>query len=107
MRRSDFLMRFYIEMQKTPSENFLYLYGSLDLYTARTLRTALQSVVQSKDKCLVMNLQNLKFIDSEGIKIILSVLKKWEEIGAPVKVCEIPSSLKRFFQITGIPFQIR
>lgn len=94
--------KFVIDQQESTEENVVYLNGELDLSVAPQLRSALESIVNQVDKPLILNLKGLKYIDSTGIGIIISVLKIRNELNAPFKVREIPATIKRLFDLTGI-----
>jgi anti-sigma B factor antagonist len=94
--------KFLIDQQETNEEYVIFLSGELDLSVAPQLRSALESVVNHTEKALVLNLRELKYIDSTGIGIIISVLKIRDELNAPFTVREIPRSIKRLFDLTGI-----
>jgi anti-sigma B factor antagonist len=94
--------KFLIDQHETNEEYIVYLSGELDLSVAPQLRAALESIVNQVDKALVLNLKELKYIDSTGIGIIISVLKIRDELNASFTVREIPASIKRLFDLTGI-----
>lgn len=94
--------KFEIEQEETNSQHILHIIGELDLSVVPQLRAALQPVMNRTDKTLIMNLSRLKYIDSTGIGIIVSVLKLRDELKAPFYVREIPPAIKRLFDLTGI-----
>jgi anti-sigma B factor antagonist len=94
--------KFLIDQQETNEEYVFYLKGELDLSVAPQLRSALECVVNRVEKPLILNLKELKYIDSTGIGIIISVLKIRDELNAPFSVRQIPASIKRLFDLTGI-----
>jgi anti-sigma B factor antagonist len=94
--------KFQIEQQETNEANIIYISGDLDLSVAPQLRSVLEQVVNQTDKLLVLNLKALKYIDSTGIGIIISVLKIRNEAKVSFYVREIPASIKRLFDLTGI-----
>jgi anti-sigma B factor antagonist len=94
--------KFQINQQETEGEYRLYLSGELDLSVASQLRSALEPIVNQIDKTLILNLKDLKYIDSTGMGIIISVLKIRDELNAAFIVREIPKSIKRLFDLTGI-----
>lgn len=93
---------FHIDQKETVEANLFYVSGDLDLSVAPQMRTSLESVVNRSDKPLILDLKNLKYIDSTGIGIIISVLKIRDELNAPFYVREIPPTIKRLFDLTGI-----
>ena len=40
------------------------LYGEVDIYNASKLKTELQSIIQQKNANIILNCENLKYIDS-------------------------------------------
>ncbi|MDB5052700.1 MAG: anti-sigma-factor antagonist [Bacilli bacterium] len=99
--------KFQIEQQETEDAYLLNISGELDLSVAPQLRTALESVVNRSDKALIMDVKNLKYIDSTGIGIIVSALKIRDELKAPFNVRNIPSSIQRLFDLTGISVYLK
>jgi len=94
--------KFVIDQQENDEEYVFYLTGELDLSVAPQLRSALEAIVNQVEKPLILNLKGLKYIDSTGIGIIISVLKIRDELNAGFTVREIPPSIKRLFDLTGI-----
>jgi anti-sigma B factor antagonist len=94
--------RFVVDQQETDEEYVFHLTGELELSVAPQFRSALESIVGQTEKPLIFNLKGLTYIDSTGIGIIISVLKLRDELNAPFIVREIPDSIKRLFDLTGI-----
>lgn len=94
--------QFQIEQEETKDSYILYVSGELDLSVVPQLRSVLEPVVNQADKGLILNLKNLTYIDSTGIGIIVSVLKIRDGLQASFIVQEIPPSIKRLFDLTGI-----
>ena len=94
--------KFQIDKQETETEYLFIISGELDLSVATQLRAALEPVVNEPEKTLILDLKNLKYIDSTGIGIIISVLKIRDELNAKFFVREIPASIKRLLDLTGV-----
>lgn len=94
--------QFQVIQEETDRQTILHIGGELDLSVVPQLRIALEPVMNRTDKALVLNLKRLKYIDSTGIGIIVSVLKLRDEIKAPFYVREIPQAIGRLFDMTGI-----
>jgi anti-sigma B factor antagonist len=87
---------------ETEKAYVIYISGELDLSAAPQFRSMLEQVVNKNEKALILNLKDLTYIDSTGIGIIISVLKIRDEAKAAFSVHEIPTSIKRLFDLTGI-----
>lgn len=93
---------FRIESEDKNGEYTLRLSGELDLSVVPQLQNALEHVLRRNDVALVLHLGNLTYIDSTGIGIIVSILKTRDQIKAPFYVRDIPSSIRRLFDLTGL-----
>lgn len=96
------IKNFKIVQEETEKEYILNLSGELDLSVAMQLRNALEPIVHKTNKTLILNLGNLKYIDSTGIGIIISVLKIRDEKNAGFFVRNIPAVIRRVLDLTGV-----
>lgn len=96
------LDKFIIHQESSNDEMKLFLEGELDLSTAPQLRKAAELLIDEKDKALVLNMRELKYIDSTGIGVIISILKKRENTKSSFAVEEVPPKIKKLFDLTGI-----
>lgn len=93
---------FRIQQEENKEAHILYLSGDLDLAVVQHFRSVLGPVVKQADKTLILNLKDLNYIDSTGIGIIVSILKIRDGLQAPFIVQDIPPSIKRLFNLTGV-----
>ncbi|MDR6882850.1 STAS domain-containing protein [Bacillus sp. 3255] len=96
------IRKFTVYKQTNDKENIIYLSGELDLSAASELAAVLDSVVSQKDQQLTLDLKELRYIDSTGIGMFVSVLKVRAAMGAPFRIQHIPSRIGRLFEITGV-----
>lgn len=94
--------KFTIQKEIMADEVIAYLSGELDLSAATEMREDLEPFVNQTNRSLTLNLRDLKYIDSTGIGIIVSILKTRTAAGVGFGVEEIPPKIKRLFDITGI-----
>lgn len=80
----------------------VFLRGELDLSVAPDLRKVLEPLVGNDDEDLIINLKELKYIDSTGIGILLSILKARQGMSGRFFVNEIPDHIRKLFELTGI-----
>lgn len=93
---------FHVDQRETETEQLFYISGELDLAVASHFRSALEPVVNKAGKPLILDLENLNYIDSTGIGILISVLKLREELNAEFFVRNIPPGIKRLLDLTGV-----
>lgn len=94
--------KFTIYKEVMPDEIIVYLAGELDLSVAPEMRSDLESFVNQTKRKLTLNLKDLKYIDSTGIGIIVSILKTRDSLNSSFGVEDIPPKIQRLFDITGI-----
>lgn len=92
-----------IDMNVKESVLCIRLTGELDHHTAETLK---QKVTQSLEKDdirhIVLNLEDLSFMDSSGLGVILGRYKQIKQIGGEMVVCAISPAVKRLFDMSGL-----
>jgi anti-sigma B factor antagonist len=80
----------------------IYLSGELDLSVAPDFRLVMEPLVGESGQDLIINMKDLKYIDSTGIGILLSILKARNGMEARFIVEEVPVRIQKLFDMTGI-----
>lgn len=79
------------------------LRGELDHHEADLVRENWQNkFYQNKVKHMIVNLEGLSFMDSSGLGVILGRYKEVLQVGGKMIVCNVPTSIKRLFEISGL-----
>ena len=93
------------------SEHVLLLRGELDMACSPTLDAALKRICTDQVQALVLDLSQLTFIDSTGLRAILLARELCESHGSELRLIPGPSQVQRLFEVTGLldrlPFQSR
>ena len=77
--------------------------GELDLSSALTFEEALRKVEdQTKAPLIVLDLSALKFMDSTGLRLILSAHARAVNRGRKLAIVQGGEAIKRIFKITGV-----
>lgn len=77
--------------------------GELDLLTAETFRNLIErELFQQKARNLVLNLEQVNFIDSSGLGVILGRYKRIREQGGVVAIVGAQPHVKRVLELSGI-----
>jgi anti-anti-sigma factor len=76
--------------------------GELDLATAPRLEDAVGTLVEANHERLVLDLGDLRFVDSSGLRAIIVLHERSEREGWSLEVVRPPGRLLRVFQISGI-----
>ncbi|MDI6813791.1 MAG: anti-sigma F factor antagonist [Desulfitobacteriaceae bacterium] len=86
----------------------LRLDGDLDMKTAGTLRQAIDHEIERRGiRIVVLNMENVKFIDSSGLGVILGRYKKLLSLGGKVKISNVPPHIYKIMELSGLPRIIR
>ncbi|THF72847.1 STAS domain-containing protein [Cohnella fermenti] len=80
----------------------IHLSGELDLEVASQMRTAMEPLVELTDRKLVLNMRDLKYIDSTGIGILIGIVKARHSRQAPFAVEDVSDHIRKLFDMTGI-----
>ncbi|MDR6554309.1 STAS domain-containing protein [Paenibacillus qinlingensis] len=96
------IRKFFVYKHSNGNENTIYLSGELDLSAAPELAVVLDSVVNKYDEALTLDLKELRYIDSTGIGMFVSVLKIRAAMQAPLRIHHVPAKIQRLFELTGI-----
>lgn len=82
----------------------LYLDGELDMNNADELKLILDSDIEKRGiKTIVINMSDLKFIDSSGLGVILGRYKKLLPMGGKIKITNVPPHIYRIMELSGLP----
>ena len=88
-----------IEIKRNADETIIELAGRLDTTTAPALdKTINEDIGDTKN--LVLNLKNLEYISSAGLRVLLSAQKKLQKIGS-MKVTNVCEAIMEVFEMTG------
>lgn len=88
-----------IEMKRNIEELVLQIIGRLDTTTAPALEKTIMENV-SGIKNLTLDLKELEYISSAGLRVLLSAQKKMQQIGK-MKVINVCEEVIEVFEITG------
>jgi anti-anti-sigma factor len=77
--------------------------GELDLSSALVFEETLRSVEDDvQPRLLVLDLRSLKFMDSTGLRLILSAHARAIKSGRKLAIVEGGEAVRRIFKITGV-----
>lgn len=96
-------MSLSIQLEVVKEVLCIRLSGELDHHTAEQLRDeATRAIEKYGIRHIVLNLQELAFMDSSGLGVILGRYKQIKQMHGEMVVCAISPAVKRLFDMSGL-----
>lgn len=93
----------YPKISMRDNEATVYLVGDIDHHTAREIREATDSLVQTKKPGLLkLDFSGVTFMDSSGIGLVMGRYRLMLLYGGKVKAVNVPDSLERIMNLSGL-----
>lgn len=78
------------------------LKGEIDVYTAPRLKEEIVALIASGCSNVIVDLQNVAFIDSSGLGVLVSALRRARERNGAVRIVCTRENILKIFRITGL-----
>ena len=79
------------------------LSGDIDHHAARELRTALDEVIaHSRPEALILDFENVGFMDSSGVGLILGRLKAVRAVGGEILIKNVHRDIAEVIKLSGL-----
>ena len=88
-----------IEIVKKNEETIIEIAGRLDTITAPALDKTINEDIRDT-KNLVLDLKNMEYISSAGLRVLLGAQKKMQKVGS-MKVINVRNTVMEVFEMTG------
>lgn len=76
--------------------------GEVDVYTAPKLREAIAASIDEGRTRLIIDVQQVKFLDSTGLGVLVGALKRVRGEGGSLDIVCTQERIAKIFQITGL-----
>ena len=88
-----------IDVKKQADQVMIAVAGRLDTTTAPALEKAISESVQ-EEKHLILDIKEVEYISSAGLRVLLGAQKKIQKIGS-MKVLNVCEEIMEIFEMTG------
>lgn len=96
-------MSLTIELEIKQDVLCIRLSGELDHHTADELREQASSAIERNGiQHILLNLEQLSFMDSSGLGVILGRYKQIKQLHGEMVVCAISPAIQRLFDMSGL-----
>jgi stage II sporulation protein AA (anti-sigma F factor antagonist) len=91
-----------MRVQRRGAELVVRLAGDLDLTSADEIRTVLDQYIDAGCRHLVLHMQEVTFIDSSGLGVLLGRLRRLEPLGGHMTVVRPSPHIRRLLEFSGL-----
>jgi anti-sigma B factor antagonist len=95
-------MELDIQTERHPSQCEITLRGEVDVYTASKLKEKLIETIEGGCANIVVDLEGVSFIDSSGLGVLVSALRRARERDGAVRIVCTRENILKIFRITGL-----
>ena len=92
----------HIEVDEQADEVVITLDGELDPHTAPLLAREVERLIGQGSTTVVLELSKLRFIDSSGLRVVVSAHRELEAQGGRLSLRSPSATAKRLLEITGL-----
>lgn len=78
------------------------LYGEVDIYNADSLKSELHALIEERKADIVLDCTSLKYIDSTGLGVLVSALKRVKEAERTIRIKSLKPHIAKIFLLTGL-----
>ena len=76
--------------------------GDLDLYNAHELKDIVNKLISKNIEKLVINLENVEYIDSSGVGALIHIFTSMRKLGAQLKIARVHGSVAKVITLTKL-----
>lgn len=95
-----------LKQTRTGDVHVLSVAGDLDAVTSAELEGRVLDVLDSGGLRVVLDLTQLDYVSSAGIRVFLMAYKRLKELGGAVHFCGLSPEVRRVFDVTGFSFRV-
>jgi anti-sigma B factor antagonist len=91
-----------VERRQDVDGTTLVVAGEIDLHSCSTLDDALNEVLDGDAREVSLNMSDVTFIDSTGVRVLLAGRTRADEQGISLHIIEPSTSVLRLLDLTGL-----
>jgi anti-sigma B factor antagonist len=90
-----------IEIQTVEKAIIAVVRGRVDTLSSQAFEKGLAAALHEPGKLLILDLSDLQYISSAGLRVILSAAKILKGTGGEIRLAGTAGSVKKVFQVSG------
>jgi len=76
--------------------------GEVDIYNAPQLKEQLIKLLDDRKANVILQCEDLKYIDSTGLGVLISALKRVKDYNGDITIMGLKPYIRKIFSITGL-----
>lgn len=89
-----------LTMRKSGEVYIVDVKGEMDLYNAHLLKELVDKLIAKGIMHFVINMENVEYIDSTGIGILIAICSGMKKEGAKLAIASVKGSVKKVIELT-------
>jgi anti-sigma B factor antagonist len=90
------------ELEKNDKICKMSIDGEMDINTYKKVKDKLNEIIDEESIDIELDFENLSYIDSTGIGVLIGILKKLNKNEQSLDIKNARDNIKRLFNITGL-----
>ena len=90
-----------IEIRESQGIQIIAFEGNLDTNTSPEAESKINEILNTGQQKLLVNFEQLNFISSAGLRILLATVKKLNASGGALRICSLNATVQEVFDISG------
>ena len=90
-----------IEIRESQGIQIITFEGNLDTNTSPEAESKINEILDTGQQKLLVNFEQLNFISSAGLRILLATVKKLNASGGALRICSLNATVQEVFDISG------
>lgn len=76
--------------------------GEVDIHSSQEVKEKLAEILNEKEKSMIINAEELDYIDSTGLGMLIGIVKRLKEKDLNLTLVKLQPNVLKLFQITGL-----
>ncbi len=90
-----------VTVKEVNEVNVLSFEGNLDTNTAPQAQAQIDQLIEGGSSKILINFDNLNYISSAGLRVLLATAKKLKAASGDLKICGLNKTVQEVFDISG------
>jgi anti-anti-sigma factor len=92
-----------LNTKKSGNVIVIYLAGRLDVHLSAEIEKEINKIIQDEpDANLLMNLNDVEYMSSSGLRIFVSTMRILKESKRMLKLCNMNNAVKKIFEVVEL-----